>query len=219
MALLLGLFLIHLALTTVTELSARQAEASRRLDALTAARVTRTVLRGELDRGRPDDWIVRDDSLRLRAFRGTAIVCQVDSSAAALTVGYRGDRLPEPTKDSVELIGGDGSVVRLALDGSTSTSQPCPLAEPGEEVLRWLLSGPPPAEVVVARLFESGSYHLAGSALRYRRGAGGRQPLTPEVWRDPATGFASADSSAFMTLTSTVPQGTVDDEFLVWLRR
>jgi hypothetical protein len=32
----------------------------------------------------------------------------------------------------------------------------------------------------LVRLFESGEYHLADGALRYRRGGGGRQPLTPE---------------------------------------
>jgi hypothetical protein len=30
-------------------------------------------------------------------------------------------------------------------------------------------------------LFEAGSYHLSEGALRYRRGRGGRQPLTEEV--------------------------------------
>ena len=45
---------------------------------------------------------------------------------------------------------------------------------------RWRL-GAAPADPVLLRLFETGSYHLSGGALRYRRGSGGRQPLTAAV--------------------------------------
>ena len=38
-----------------------------------------------------------------------------------------------------------------------------------------------PAEPILLRFFETGSYHLGDDALRYRRGSGGRQPLTEPV--------------------------------------
>lgn len=218
-ALLLGLFLIHLGLTTVEELRARQVDASRRVDALTATRVTRTVLRGELDRGGPADWTVDADSIRLRAFRGTGVVCGVDTSGLELRVAFVGDRLPEPTKDSVELTTADGSLLRHALQSAAPSASPCPMVEAGESTWRWILSGPASPDVVLARLYESGSYHLSGSAFRYRRGAGGRQPLTPPTWRDGGTGFGPVDSSAVMVLESAVSQGPTGSEFLVWLRQ
>ena len=79
----------------------------------------------------------------------------------------------------------------------------------------WVLSPDPPPSVF-ARLYEKGSYHWWAGALRYQRGDGGRQPLTPErieagrftgpteggspfAWeliiRDPTPGIDSAPGS------------------------
>ena len=38
---------------------------------------------------------------------------------------------------------------------------------------------PLPGGALFGRVYERGSYHLTLGALRYRRGGGGRQPLTP----------------------------------------
>lgn len=186
-ALLLGLFVIHLGVTTLAQLRASEARLAARSDGLTAMRVAGHVLRRELRRGRPGrDWVVDDDSLRLRAFRGTAIVCACDSATAQITVSYRGDRRPDPSKDSVLLLGPTGSVEVRALVGTGGSATDCGPA-PATELESWTLDAPVEPGAVVARLFERGSYHVALSALRYRRGASGRQPLTPEVWGDSST--------------------------------
>ncbi|HIF20809.1 MAG TPA: hypothetical protein EYQ27_02630 [Gemmatimonadetes bacterium] len=59
----------------------------------------------------------------------------------------------------------------------------------------WRLSVTPDEPVVLARLFERGSYHISGKALRYRRGGAGRQPLTPEVLDTPPSGFVRSAGS------------------------
>jgi hypothetical protein len=45
-------------------------------------------------------------------------------------------------------------------------------------------------------LFESGTYHIANRALRYRLGTEGRQPLTDELIDDRRSGF-STDAGGF----------------------
>jgi len=181
-ALLLGLFIVHLGFTTLARLRRAQTRLEVRTDALVATRITRHVVRRELRHGRHgDDWFVNDDSIFLRAFRGTALVCPYDTLTLELTVVFGGDRRPDPSKDSVLLIGPLGSLEARALTGVGSSSNPCgPTALPPPET--WRLDAAVPPGSVVARLYERGSYHLSASALRYRRGASGRQPLTPEVW-------------------------------------
>ena len=121
----------------------------------------------------------------LRAFRGTGIVCPPDGISNELVVSFRGDRQPDPEKDSVLLIGVDGSRTVAGLSGVGTAQEACGVG-PRPPAL-WRLDRPVPVDIVLARLFERGSYHLSGSALRYRRGGSGRQPLTPEVWSMPAT--------------------------------
>lgn len=81
--------------------------------------------------------------------------------------------------------GEDNAPVASALLGSAAHSAGCPLAA-GESLYRWTLESPPLTGTLFL-LFESGSYHLAGGALRYRRGESGRQPLTAE-WFDDSRG-------------------------------
>ena len=182
MALLVGLLVLQLGLATLARLRSAQADLAARSDALVALRVGRHVLRRELRYGLPgQDWIAEPDSVSLRAFRGTGLVCQSDSAAAELVVSYRGDRAPDPSKDSVLLVTADGLSVARALAGTGVASTPCPGWVAGPST-RWRLDVGAPTGAVVARLFERGSYHFADAALRYRRGASGRQPLTPEVW-------------------------------------
>lgn len=219
-ALLLGAFVVHLGLSTVLSLQRQQERSSRRLEALLASRVASTVLRGELERGRPGrDWSVGPDSVALRAFRGTGVICELGLAAGEIAVAYVGDRLPDPAKDSVEIIDSEGSLAHFDLLDSKPLSRPCIVASTAEALLEWRVDGTVPSDAVVARVFEVGSYHLVGSALRYRIGAGGRQPLTPEVWRDAGTGLALSESAAVMTLEPLPGHGPPRSEFLVWLAR
>jgi prepilin-type N-terminal cleavage/methylation domain-containing protein len=203
-ALLLGLFLVHLGLRTLARLDRARTTIAARTDVLVALRVSRHVLRRETRHGtRGSDWKVDADSLALRAFRGVALVCGSDSVSAGLVVSYDGERAPDPSKDSVLLLTEDGQRVARALLAATTSSTPCGLLGPGTEAL-WRLDSLPPMQALAAKLFERGSYHLSGSALRYRRGAGGRQPLTPEVWSGES-GWAPSAGRLAVTLVPTDP--------------
>jgi len=189
-ALALGLFVVHLCLTTVGEVRLFGSRLAARQDALLSLRIARHVLRREL--GHADatrDWNVAEDSLWLRAFRGTGLVCPEPQQPTAWVVAYRGERAPDPTKDSVESTYADGVVRYADLTGISSASESCGTADSTEVVSQWSTDPALPNGAILARVFERGSYHLSGSALRYRRGTGGRQPLTPEVWSDAGTGW------------------------------
>lgn len=181
-ALLLGLFVVHLGFTTLERLRDAEDRMASRTDGLVAMRVARHVLRRELGNGRPGvDWSVDADSISIRAFRGTALLCPRDSATVSLTVEYSGDRRADPSKDSVVLVDAVGAEVVRALADVSMLADPCGTT-PGTDLQTWLLDAPVSPHALVARLFERGSYHVSGSALRYRRGGSGRQPLTPEVW-------------------------------------
>lgn len=216
MALLLGLFVIHLGLATLSRLRVAEARLAARADALTAMRVAGHVLRRELRHGRPtDDWTVDGDSLALRAFRGTAVVCALDSVATEITVSYRGDRRPDPSKDSVLLVDATGRREARALVGTGGSAVGCGAALPSE-LETWTLDAPVEPGAVVARLFERGSYHLALSALRYRRGASGRQPLTPEVWADSTAWTARGGRLGLEVRPLRADAGPAWAAFLAW---
>ena len=180
-ALLLSLLLVHLGLDTLRHLDAARRRISGRTDALVALRVSRHVLRRETRHGVAGaDWVAAGDSLSIRAFRGAAVVCGPDSAPGDIVVSYRGDRAPDPTKDSVLLVSADGTRSVRALVGTAAASTPCTVLDSAGGAV-WRLDAPVSESVVAAKLFERGSYHVSGAALRYRRGPGGRQPLTPEV--------------------------------------
>jgi len=185
-AFLLCLFVVHVGLTTLGRMRAVERRLADRTDALVAMRVARHALRRELGFGRGGfDWMQDGDSITLRAFRGVALVCPGAAAADELIVRFAGDRGPDPEKDSVVVVAPDGRSVVRRLVAVRAAPAPCASA-PSPELAIWQLDAPLSEGAVVARLFERGSYHLAGSALRYRRGLSGRQPLTPEVW-SPAT--------------------------------
>jgi type II secretory pathway pseudopilin PulG len=173
-AVLLGLLLAQLALARVTAQRALTAEATR--TALHA-------IGGELRRTRPADIrAVSSDSLALRSFRGTGIVCAVTGNE--LHLRYRGDRLPDATKDSVLLLP-SGRVAPLTESGAAPFA--CS-AQPGETIV-FIRVPAFMGEDAVALVFESGAYYLTSRALRYRLGAEGRQPLTGELFLHPQTRF------------------------------
>jgi hypothetical protein len=219
-ALALGLLVTQLGLSTTTSLRQAQGGLAVRADAIVSLRIARHVLRRELgytDASR--DWAAEGDSLSLRAFRGTALVCDVWSSPARWVVAYSGERSPDPSKDSLEVTYPNGDIRFTRLMAVERTSESCGAVDAVETVMAMLVSPPLPVGVV-ARVFERGSYHLSNAALRYRRGAGGRQPLTPEVWRDDETGMQIRDGYLALEL---VPQASASGGpwrgFLAWTWR
>jgi hypothetical protein len=198
-ALLLSSLIVSLALGALARQRAAVRVLGERGERLAAVRVARHVL-GEEGRAAAGEgaWSVGSDSLALRAFRGNALVCGTRAGVPELYVVVAGVRAPDPAKDSVLLVRLDGSVVARALVDRSSTSAPCALPGPGVE--RWVLSAPVPPDVVAARWFERGAYHLTAGALRYRRGLAGRQPLTPEVLRTPGSGFLAGPAGVSVAL-------------------
>ena len=154
-----------------------------RAEGLETARTVWAVLDEELTPTRHGrDWTLDADGvLHLRAFRGFGRVCP-NAEGAGLIVAFRGERLPELNRDSVLVLRADGEWVAapLASVGPASAVSGCAV-EPTESALR--VVGPPEGgepTPVLMRFFERGTYHLEDGAFRYRRGGGGRQPLTAE---------------------------------------
>jgi hypothetical protein len=139
-----------------------------------AVRTGAIILGAEVRHADTADLRLARDSIRLRAFRGGGGVCAGDGRV--LRVLYRGMRQPDPAKDSVLAVA-DGGVVAFGLVSATRS------AACGGALELVLESEPeePPAWVLV---FETGAYVLAGGAIRYRRGQGGRQPLTEALFRE-----------------------------------
>lgn len=147
-------------------------------------RVVRGVLREELAVGRtPVDWMAGGDSIVLRAYRGWAVVCPSGSGARDWRVASGGIRRLDPSKDSLQVLGVDGRW-RASLPTWVS-GRPAGCDDPdGSEW--WRPETAPVAMPVFVRVYERGTYLLVDGALRYRRGRGGRQPLTPLFLGEPA---------------------------------
>jgi hypothetical protein len=179
---------------------------AERASSADAIRVTLAVLDGELRRATAGDVrAVAADSIAVRSFRGTALVCGVETDA--LTVRYRGDRLPDARKDSVLLVSAGSEQVHAITDVRPVTAGDC-LAGQGEVVLRLRLTGSVP-NPAIALVFESGNYYLTARALRYRLGAEGRQPITPELFVHPATRFERIDASGLFVRIGTARGDTM----------
>ncbi len=161
-----------------------------RVSAAEAIRVSGGVLAGELRYLDPavDIHAIGADSLAIRVFRGAAVVCAATDDGAL--VRYDGLRAPDPAKDSVLALDSLGRAHPVALFESAGADDAC-AAGAGRAAYRWTLAAAPPRGTLLL-LFEAGSYHLADRALRYRRGAGGRQPLTEELLDGRRSGFRPA---------------------------
>jgi hypothetical protein len=153
--------------------------AAARADAMEMARSVWMILEEEVRPGLPGrDWRLESGgAIELRAFRGIARVC--GQEGGRWSVAWRGFRQPDPARDSVLVLGMDGGWRAGALAGAWSGGGACTLAT-GESarLLDWTDAADPAP--VLLRTFESGRYSLEDRAFRYRRGSGGRQPLTPE---------------------------------------
>ena len=180
LALVLFSLLVHGSLTILVRHREAGVDVAHRAEGLETVRTIAWLLPEEVSGGRvnSDWWAKGGDSLNLRAFRGTALIRGRTGSAPLVIVCFRGLRAPDPDKDSVLVLGGDGRWTAHDLQRRTPNPADCPGPDAGREE-EWALS-PAPVDPVFARVFERGSYHLADGALRYRRGEGGRQPLTPE---------------------------------------
>jgi hypothetical protein len=201
LVLLVGLVALLAGLVQIESRLAR--DGADRAEALDAVRSLAGILGGELAVLDPatDLRALSRDSLGARIFRGTGIVCA--SSAAMMAVRYRGNRDPDPTKDSVLILAGGGpGRVRRMVTASKLSVPPCAYA-PGESVFALTLSAAADSAAIVA-VFESGAYHLSTNALRYLRGASGRQPLTADVL-DDSTRFASLPSDTLALSIDVVP--------------
>jgi len=134
------------------------------------------------------DWRLDGDrAVRLRAFRGYARVCAWTPATSVLTVAWRGQRAPDPGRDSVLVLAGGGaagasgwSPADLAWIGAPPDPDACS-PQGGERLAGWRVTGFEPSDALLLRFFEQGRYSLEDGAFRYRQGTAGRQPLTPEV--------------------------------------
>lgn len=150
-------------------LARTQLEATRFAEAVRASRI---ILAGDIRAVSVHDVVaIGPDSVRIRAFRGGGGVCSV--SGAQLGVRYRGYRQPDPTKDSVALITAVGEEYRAVEEVSYAGCD-------GEGILLGM-DAAAAAEPAFILVFETGAYHLADGALRYRRGMSGRQPLVEAI--------------------------------------
>ena len=146
-------------------------------------RTTQMIMRAEFQDISPIDVrSLAGDSVAARVFRAWAIVCAVDSTLA--TLRYRGIRAPEADKDSLLVLGEERAV---AFAEAVLPREPCAVLA-GEARLAVRTARPLRRNAVVL-LFESGTYHLATRALRYRRAMEGRQPITDELIDDRSSDF------------------------------
>ena len=137
-------------------------------------RSIRSIIRAELRQLAPIDLHgLARDSISARIFRGWGIVCAVDT--AAVTLRYRGLRDPAADKDSLLIAGAERTAT---FSDAFRTPEPCDHA--ADEELIVIAPSLRVATGAVVLFFETGAYHLADHALRYRRGSEGRQPLTVE---------------------------------------
>jgi hypothetical protein len=173
--------------------------AADRADVLEATRTAAAVLSADLAGLEPiaDLYQLAPESLSLRVFRGTGIVCGFAGSDAL--VRYRGLRQPEPLKDSVLVLTASPVERADSLYDAAPAPGACPAAG-SEEVYRIRLATTPADRDLLA-FFEPGSYHLDG-AFRYRRGAGGRQPVTADVFADSSRFTAQYVAGAVAALAA-----------------
>lgn len=171
-----------------------------RWDRLEAVRTVWVTLEQELRPGRPGiDWRVDPEgTLHIRAFRGFARVCGEPDAIGTVPVAWRGERLPVADRDSVLVLDETGRWNLAHLSRWREAEAGCLLN--GSERQGWMTWHPAPsAGVVLVRIFEAGSYSVTDGALRYSRGGGGRQPLTPELFAS-SSGFEAIPGGVLVRL-------------------
>ena len=161
--------------------------ADRRLAVTLLGHEVRTIVAGT------DGFEMAADTVALRAFRASAIVCAADAASARLRV--RGLRQPDPLKDSMIVLASTGPerVFPFASAARVGVTAACP-ALPDEYHME-LRPGTGLVAGDITLFFERGAYHFSTGALRYRRGGSGRQPLTALSFDDDSTDFVLAARS------------------------
>jgi hypothetical protein len=164
--LVLGLALLQMAWSTLATARRVEADMRRRSERLSAVRVGRVVVRETMRRGVPGrDWRLHDpDSVVVRAFQGYGLVCPGIGTEGDLLVAWSGRRQPDPSKDSVLVLGDVGDWSAVALDAASGTDQRCP-SDDTVVVQAWTLA-PPRSEAILLRLFEPASFHVGGREER-----------------------------------------------------
>ncbi len=201
---LLLLLLVLEAVWGVTAATARSAGAlADRSESLAAARAVGWILQEELEGvgAGADLTVPAGDSFSIRAYRGSAIVC-AQPGPQEILVRWTGLRSPDQTKDSVSLVGRGGAWTTRALVSRSASRLEC-APEAAGRVETWRLSEPVPSTAFV-RFFERGSYHLSDDALRYRIGAGGRQPLTPQAVDRARSGMTAEPRGRLIVAVATL---------------
>jgi hypothetical protein len=153
-------------------------------------RIVRLVLQSELRYALPAQWIADGgDSLAVRAVRGGGPVCA--TAGNELAIRYSGVRAPDASKDSVLLVSDIGIEVAPVI--AVAPTAAC------TDGLTITLESPPADPPLFTLLYERGTYSVTAGALRYRRGAGGRQPMTEQIL-GPGSGLSGAGGSLVLTL-------------------
>jgi hypothetical protein len=207
--LVVGLVLTALVGSAATALLHTQATLSRVASHQAAtAEVVRTaahVLAAETRWSDPlrDLRALNADSLALRAFRASAIVIRSQPDGRLL-IRLNGSRAPDPAKDSVLVLRGAAEEQRARLLEAAPSSLPC--GRGGDCYLFQLSNGAQAGDLLL--VFESGIYYLTARALRYRLGAEGRQPITPELFDDARTFFDLGAGSSAAWLSTPVRPGS-----------
>lgn len=205
-ALIMLTVLLHAAWSVTARHTRGAAELVRRSEVLETVRIAGWALREELKVSRAGtDWLAHEDSLSLRAFRGLAVPCAGTSAPGVFVAEWDGVRQPDVAKDSLLLLMPDGVWRPFGLARVSRV----PSCRPTGIALRFELEDPE-AGGYVGRLFERGSYHVADGALRYRRGMGGRQPLTPRVLASESGLQAMEPAGAAMDLRPSAPEAPSD---------
>lgn len=197
---LLGALVLQVGWTLLSVQGRTVRELIRAVERAESAGTIRGVLHAELRAGRADvDWRLMGDSVDVRSFRGSGVPCgPPDHDGVPVT--HRGRTRPRPGVDSILSLGPDGAWRAALLAGASPAPGVCPAGRWGRSE-RWVLDPAPDLTPVLLRLFRRGSYHLSENAFRYRRGHGGRQPLTPAVLDDAASSFEpGADGSVRLRL-------------------
>lgn len=192
-ALVAGVLLSLVAATATTLLRSQTRIAqdvtvrSERNDATRSALLT---LQADLQNVAPpaDVYAIARDSIAARIFRGIAVVCGRRDHLTL--VQYHGLRLADARKDSALQVGVENAV---AINAVAAAPAAC-LTSSNQEVFALDLGVQVPPNSMWL-IFESGAYHLHDNALRYRRGAETRQPITNEVIDVRRSGFQFAHDS------------------------
>ena len=196
-----------------TQIARQTTSRSEHNDGVRAATLT---LRAELDVVDPrvDVKATASDSIAARIFRGVAVVCGRRDSL--IYVRYRGLRLPDAAKDSAVQIGVENAAsIRAVIEGATCQDQP------GERLLTIVMTEPA-AIGSTWLLFENGSYELSSNALRYRRDAENRQPITAEIIDVRRSGFYFQRDSVLRSMHLRLRHrgtGTETDALILFLNR